>query len=363
MSGMWLPRRPEDVTAQWLGIALRHRFPDLTVERVDVVEVIPGTATKIRLRASYSGPGPHPPESLCIKGGFDRRWYRLAAGSVVKRLRLMDVGRAYQLEADFYKHVAPTMDAVLPNCWFAEANPASGQGIVILDDLAEVGVSFGDPTKAWSVDRVAAALEVQAAWHAATVGKPLNSYPWLPRESIIGELTPIMFSSVHWNSHFRFPQAPSLPSPLDDRRLVRAAIMRMWERHAREAICLTHGDAHIGNTYTTADGRPTFLDWQAVCQGPPLDDVAYFVTGALETADRRACERDLLSHYLRALAAYGGPVPSADEAWRAYRCYSLHGILWAVTPPMMQSRANVAAMTARHAAAILDLDGFGAISE
>ncbi|WP_319447741.1 MULTISPECIES: phosphotransferase [unclassified Mycobacterium] len=362
MSKVRLPRGPEELTADWLTAALRPRLPDIEVERLDIVEVIPGTATKIRVRVGYAGtPGARPPESLCIKGGFDQRWYRKGAGSVVKRLGLMDVARAYQLEAAFYHHIAPTMTATLPNCWFADADD-SGQGIVILDDLVEAGVSFGDPTMPWSVDRVAAALEVQAAWHAATMGKPPSEFPWLPRKSIIGGLTPILFSAVHWNTHFRFPRAPSLPSPLDDRRVVRAAITRMWERHAREAICLTHGDAHVGNTYTAADGRPTFLDWQAVCLGPPLDDVAYFVTGALEPADRRASERELLGHYLRALAAHGGAAPGPNEAWRAYRCYSVHGLLWAVTPPMMQSRANVAAMTERHAAAIIDLDGLRAVS-
>jgi len=276
---------------------------------------------------------------------------------------LMDAGRAYQLEAAFYSRMAPTINAPLPTCWFADADSQSGQGIVILDDLVEAGVSFGDPTQPWPVDRVAAALEVQAAWHAATWDKPRSGNPWLPRTSIIGGLTPILFSPLHWNTHFRFPLSPSLPSPLDDRRLVRAALTQMWDRHAREAICLTHGDAHLGNTYITADGQPTFLDWQAVCLGPPLDDVAYFVTGALETAERRACERDLLRHYLRALVAHGVAVPSLEEAWTSYRCYSVHGILWAVTPPIMQTRINVRAMAERHAAAIIDLDGLHAVTE
>lgn len=363
MSRVRLPREPEEITAEWLSTALRDRFPDITVERVDIVEVIPGTATKIRVHAVYVDTPDHPPQSLCIKGGFDRRRHRTVAGAVVKRLGLMDVGRAYQLEAAFYNRMAPTMNAPLPNCWFADADNESGQGIVILDDLVEAGVSFGDPTEPWPVDRVAAALEVQAAWHAATWHKPRSGYPWLPRTSIIGRLTPILFSPLHWNTHFRFPLSPSLPSPLDDRRLVRAAVTQMWDRHAREAICLTHGDAHLGNTYIAADGQPTFLDWQAVCLGPPLDDVAYFLTGALETADRRACERDLLRHYLRALTAHGAAAPSQDEAWNSYRCYSVHGILWAVTPPMMQTRINVRAMAERHAAAIIDLDGLHAVSD
>jgi len=358
---MPLPVAPEEITAEWLTTAMRTRVPDIMVERVEIVEVIAGTATKIRVRASYAeGQNGSPPQTLCIKGGFDTRLYRKMATAVVKRLRLMDTARAYQLEAAFYNDLAPAVKAPLPRCWFAGADSASGQGIVILDDLAAAGVSFGDPTVPWSVDRVAAALEVQAAWHAATWERPRDAYPWLPATSIIGELTPILLSAVHWKTHFVQRHSPSLPPPLNDRRRVRDALMRMWSRHASEAVCLTHGDAHLGNAYVDERGQPTFFDWQAVCFGPPLDDVSYFVTGALEISDRRAHERDLLRHYLAALTAHGVRAPTEDEAWQAYRRYSLHGILWAVTPPMMQSRANVRAMAERHAAAILDLDALQA---
>lgn len=363
MSRVGLPREPEEITSEWLSTALRPRFPYITVERVNIIEVIPGTATKVRVRVVYAGGPDHPPQSLCVKGGFDRRWHRRVGAAVVKRLGLMDAGRAYRLEAEFYNHMAPTISAPLPKCWFAAADIERGQGIVVLDDLVEAGVSFGDPTRPWSVDRVAAALEVQASWHAATWHTPRSNYPWLPRTSIIGGLTPILLNSLHWNTHFRFPLSPLLPSPLNDRRLVRAALTQMWDRHAREAICMTHGDAHLGNAYITADGQPTFLDWQAVCLGPPLDDVAYFVTGALETADRRSCERDLLRHYLRALTAHGVAAPSWEQAWNSYRCYSVHGILWAVTPPIMQNRIAVRAMAERHTAAIIDLDGLHAVTE
>jgi hypothetical protein len=364
MSSLPLPSAPEEITAEWLTAALRERVPEIAVERVEIVQIIPGTATKIRVRASYGdGHDWFPPETLCIKGGFDKRLYRKAATALVKRLHLMDTARAYQLEAAFYNDLAPAVKAPLPRCWFAGSDSASGQGIVVLDDLTAAGVSFGDPTRPWSVDRVAAALEVQAAWHAATWQRSRDAYRWLPPASIIGELTPILLSSIHWNTHFRHPRSPSLPPPLNDRRRVRAALAQMWRRHASEAICLTHGDAHLGNAYVDQHGQPTFFDWQAVCFGPPLDDVAYFVTGALQTADRRAHERDLLRHYLAALTSQGIEAPTEEEAWRAYRCYSLHGILWAVTPPMMQSRNNVRAMAERHVAAILDLDALQAVSD
>jgi aminoglycoside phosphotransferase (APT) family kinase protein len=148
---------------------------------------------------------------------------------------------------------------------------------------------------------------------------------------------------------------------LQDRRAVVAAFDHMWERHRAEAACLSHGDAHIGNAYLDADRQPTFFDWQGVCIGPPLDDVSYFITGALSIADRREHERALLRHYLAALSTAGAPVPGFDDAWHAYRCYALHGFLWVVTPPLMQPWRNVSAMADRHIAAILELETLSAL--
>lgn len=60
-------------------------------------------------------------------------------------------------------------------------------------------------------------------------------------------------------------------------------------------------------------------DWQATMAGGWAYDVAYLVGSACEPEDRRAWERELLEHYLRALAASGGAAPPFEEAWLRYR--------------------------------------------
>ena len=357
------PRTVGEITPQWLTRALRTRTPGITVQDVELVEAIWGTATKLRIRATYSDQPEvgGPPRGLCVKGGLDKRWRVKAVNAAVRRLTRFDAAGAYRLEAEFYERLAPVLAAPLPRCWSAEVDAGTGQGLVVLDDLVAAGATFGDPTVAWEVDRVAAALEVQAAWHAASWGLRRNEYPWLPAIPIVRELTPILLSAVHWNTHFRRRQAPALPVELQDRRAVVAAFDHMWERHRSEAACVSHGDAHIGNAYLDADRQPTFFDWQGVCIGPPLDDVSYFITGALSIADRREHERALLRHYLAALSAAGAPVPGFDDAWHAYRCYALHGFLWVMTPPLMQPWRNVSAMADRHLAAILELETLSAL--
>ena len=358
------PRSVGELTPQWLTRALRARTPGITVEDVEIVEAIWGTATKVRIRATYAevADSAGPPRALCVKGGLDKRWRMKAGNAAVRRLTRFDAAGAYRLEAEFYDRLAPVLAAPLPRCWSAEVDAATGQGLVVLDDLVAAGARFGDPTVAWEVDRVAAALEVQAAWQAGSWGLQRSAYPWLPASPIVRELTPILLSAVHWNTHFRRRQAPALPVELEDRRVVAAAFDAMWRRHRDQAACLSHGDAHIGNAYLDADRQPTFFDWQGVCIGPPLDDVSYFITGALSTADRRAHERSLLEHYLAALSAGGAPAPTFEVAWQAYRSYALHGFLWAVTPPLMQPWCNVRAMADRHIAAILELETLSALS-
>ena len=312
-----------------------------------------GTATKVRVRASYSGlgvDGSAPPNALCIKGGFDAS------------TRDLGTARAYRIEAGFYDELAPALELRVPRCWFAAADPDRGQGVLVLDDLAGAGATFGQPTEPWSVDRVAAALEVLAALHAGTRGTAAEPPAWLPPHSIIRDVTPLLLSAERWEAHFADPQAPVVEGQLADRERVLDALRRMWELHEEQSSCITHGDAHLGNTYVDPDDRPAFLDWQAVCRGPGVDDVAYFVTGALLPENRRASERELLDHYLAALASHGGVTPDRDQAWRDYRRYALHGFLWAVTPAVMQPPESVRAMAERHLVAIEELGSLDQLS-
>jgi hypothetical protein len=48
-----------------------------------------------------------------------------------------------------------------------------------------------------------------------------------------------------------------------------------------------------------------FVDWQTVAVGPWVHDVNYFLVSALDVPDRRVHDRDLLGHYLKALATFG----------------------------------------------------------
>ncbi|MDT7628441.1 MAG: hypothetical protein QOI50_371 [Pseudonocardiales bacterium] len=338
-----LPFDVKELTPEWFSAALSIDSPGTEVAAVEVSHIIWGTATKVLVRLDYAArPADGPPERLCVKGCFDTALLELG------------MGPAYSAEAHFYASVAPAIAIPAPRSWYARTNPDQQQGILVLDDLAATGCSFGDPTEPWHPDRVAAGLEVLAGLHAATAGADRARYPWLAPQAPVRAVADMFFTPEYWDNHFGGPDGPPIPDDLRDMKRVLAAFRRLWELEDSAPRAISHGDPHIGNTYIDADGRPAFLDWQGICANPPLDDVAYWIAGALTVEDRRAQERALLDHYREALTAAGSTPTSPDQMWQDYRRQHLHGFLWSLTGPRMQPRERVFAMSERHVAAIED---------
>jgi hypothetical protein len=339
-----LPRTPDELTSEWLSAALGR-----TVESVGIVDVIWGTATKVFLAPKYAL-GQDGPERICAKGGFDAR------------LAGFGLGDAYTLEAQFFANLAPTLDIPLPACYYAEAEGGGEQAVVLLEDLNETGVRFGEPTAPWTVDAVASALEVLAALHGQTWGSTRPKLgDWIEVGSrSVRTTAQVLLGAEHWAAQRALEGGPSLPAE-SKREGYLQAFRKLWELGDAADLCVAHGDAHIGNTYVDSRARPGFVDWQCVCLGPWSYDVAYFVGGALEINDRRRSERDLLRHYLQALVVAGGPALDDEAAWLDYRRHALHGFLWVLTPPVMQPLERINTMAQRHLAHIEDLESLVAI--
>jgi hypothetical protein len=347
-----LPRVVEELTPEWLTAALGERSPGTVVESAAVESVIWGTATKVFLTVRYSGRREGgPPEALCVKGGFQDELRAVA-------------GVGYRQEAAFYRDVAPTLSGVpLPRCWYAGVDENGDQGLVVSDDLRVQQVSFGRAGLHYTVDEVAAALEVQAAWHAQTWGAT-DLPAWLTVGSPFFRhaMAQMFFQPDHWARMLELPQTSCLPDELTDRERVAAGLRAQYAREDAAVPCLAHGDAHIGNTYRVpGELAPRFLDWQVLGRNPWSVDVAYFMVGALTVADRQREEERLLRHYLEVLAGNGAPAPDFDTAVDACRAHHLHGVIWAFCPPEMQDPEDCAEMARRHVQAAVDHDTLGVL--
>jgi hypothetical protein len=114
----------------------------------------------------------------------------------------------------------------------------------------------------------------------------------------------------------------------DPQRLVRLYdALAMHEQGHPRARCIVHGDSHVGNSFVRADGQRVWLDWQLVRKGQPWRDVTYLMLGGLTIGERRASERNLLSHYRESLLATGAKnVIDLEHIWAEYRRWPIYGM-------------------------------------
>jgi len=349
-----IPDTIEGLTASWLTQAIGQRCPGLTVTSATVDRVIWGTSTKVLMPIEYTGPRDcELPQRLCVKGEFDER---------VRNSLTTVTMTGTQVEAQFYNDVAPRLGIPMPRHWFGGSKP--GMGVLILDDLAALGATFGDPVRPWPPERVARALEILAALHASTWDRRFEGIAWLGIGSpTLRQYSEFLMSEAHWQTHFTQPDAFKLPRALSDRQQALNALRAMWRYDDQHAHCLVHGDAHLGNTCVAAGGQPFFIDWA----GPSIShwalDVSYFIAGSLTVADRRSHERDLLQHYGRQLRERGGPQLQEGAVWDDYRRHQLHGMCWSTLPSTLQSPENVDAMAERYTCAMLDHDSIQLLAQ
>lgn len=346
-----LPQDLKGLNSEWLSAALSCHYPGVEVTAAEVDGVIAGTASKVRLRLEYNQAGRQSglPPTLYAKGGFHGARQRELARD------------GYEREVAFFNTYALQLKGLeIPRCYFAATDGA--QAIVLLEDLTARGAHFGRATEPVSSDTAAATLEWLASLHGRYWNRPPKTaapqrWPGIIREVIDGFLTPEV-----WEAMIARPVATSVPDAMRDPKRVRGALLAMWDAFTDAQRTFIHGDAHLGNMYFLADGSPGFLDWQSPMWGPPMDDVTYFLIGALSVEDRRRHERELLKHYLSCLGAIDGvDAPSFDQAWLAYRRQVMHGFMWVATPPEMQPDEIVAANTVRFCTALSDLETLDAL--
>lgn len=348
------PTSVEDLSAAWVTRALEAANPGLHITRATQERVVWGSATKVFFRIEYVSPGaPGPREDrICIKGAFDDRLRNYCDLSVI-----------FTTEAAFYRDIAPRLDFRLPRCWLAIENRA--EGIVALEDLGARGAEFLQASDHCTADQVAQILDILARLHATGWGWKAGALPWITLgNSLHRDGYPRLMAEDRFYKLTQRPEIrPFLLPELSDHRTVLAALAELWRQDDRSAsLCLSHGDAHLGQTYIEADGHCALLDWQCVCILPWAKDVANYICSALTVPDRRAFARELVEHYLRELHNCGGPALDRDQAWHDFRKQVLGGMIWTVITEEMQPIKSIATMSERYLAAIADLKPLDALA-
>ncbi|OAL27834.1 hypothetical protein AYO20_09687 [Fonsecaea nubica] len=334
-----LPATVDEITLEWIQDKLNPHIKSCTPR-----DTIVGTATKVILDLEYDDDIEHTdhlPASICVKGGF------------TADLHSWGTRKAYVREADFFARLAHELDMILPEAYFAATNTTQGQGIVVLQDLAANKCVFGEVTEPYTVTQVKSGLEQLARLHGTTWALKSPETAWLETADVLRDVMKVLLTDRVWYGYLTGENAlPEFPEHMKDLQRMKRAFQALWDLSGPQ--CAIHGDPHVGNTFKTPRGDVAFLDFQNVQMGASMHDVAYFLTGSLDIEERRQSERRLLASYLKALHSAGGPCLTIDDVWDDYRCHQLHGFLWAFTPPEMQTRERVRAVSLRHFAAVAD---------
>lgn len=350
-----LPVTVEGVTADWLTAAMRQRAPNVTIRGAEVVDAVFTTCSKIRLRLDRdeAAVAAGIPELVIVKGGFEQH--------------ARNLDHMHLREVRGYRDVYPEVPLPHPACYFADFDPETRQGIIIMEDLVAKGVEWCHATKPQSYDQVARRLSALAAFHARTWDSPAikPGGKWADLVDFFDVMRDFFedkSSPENWQRFITSPRGVAVSKRFHDRDWM----IESWNKVTRygQALpqCVLHGDVHTGNLYIDTDGTPGFLDTLA-SRGPGMLEVSYHISAAVDVADRAGWEGPLVRHYLEELKRSGADAPSLDEAMRQYGIFLIYGLfIWLTTESKYQPEIVNTANSARVSQAMLDHDTMRLIS-
>jgi len=345
-------RRPEELTAEWLGTALRTG--PIASFRIDPIGTGQMSESR-RIAIEYADDRDSGPRSVVLK---------TAAADENSRAAGVGLG-IYEREVRFYSELAPRIGGPLAECHLAVLEPTEGWFTLLLEDLAPA--VQGDQIAGCSVEEARLAIHELARLHAPVFGdSQLGATPWLNQESpltqaLLTQLLPPFFE--HYGERVAEEHREVC------RRFV--ASLDGWAADRRPPLGLVHGDYRLDNMLfgaATAPRRFVAVDWQTVAWGPVMTDVSYFLGSALPAAERRAHEQALVREYHDALHAHGVRGFDWEACWDGYRRQSFLGVLMTVAPAMLverTERGDEMFMTSlgRFAQQVLDLDALELLPE
>lgn len=311
-----IPEGPAGYTAGWMRGALAAAgapgAAGLAAVEVDERFAddrgIGGQVVRVRLRYADGAP-PDAPASVVAK--MPSAYEDTRRGGVFLSLP--------ERELRFYRELAPAVPLRTARCWYADIDGDGDNFVLLLEDLG--ALPAGDDEAGASPADAGRVVADAAALHAAWWRSPrFETLPWLPPFGVRALLWQRNFATA-WRTG-REAVARLLPPellPLGEaltRRLAAAT-----RRLARRPPTLLHGDLRLDNLFFPLDEEQPIaaVDWSNLATGPGAYDLAYFLSTALDPAERRARERDLLRRYLDALAEHGVEEAAFGATFDDYR--------------------------------------------
>jgi hypothetical protein len=348
--------RPDDSTPDWLTVEWLSEILGAEVAALRSERIGDGLVG-LNLRVVIDTPDASAPTSVVLK------LPSLDATSRATGIAL----RNYEREVKFYAQIATTVDIRVPACHHGSWDEATGDFVLVLEDMAPA--AQGDQVAGCDVDTARSAVVELARLHAPRWDDPtLYEFEFLQRRS--GPDDGAQLAGL-WEL-FLPGFTATYGGRLDTRQRgvldAFGARLAEWVEGRQGPLAVTHGDYRLDNLLfaTPAGGPPvTAVDWQTPGHGGPVGDLAYFLGAGLVPAARREAEAELVEAYRAALAA-GGVDVDADWLWGQYRRDAFGGVIMAVVASQVvgeseRSEAMFAAMATRHLQTCVDLDSLDAL--
>ncbi len=355
-----LPKTSDDITPEWLNEVLDGSVTGgakvASIDKEIIGEGAGFVGEITRLSLTYDGNAASALASLIAKLPTRDEAFRNLANMV----------NLYEREIRFYEQIADDVPLRTPEMYFSHADSATGDHVLLLEDLAPGRV--GDQLATCSIDEAKLALRTLARLHAAFWNSPrLKEFEWMP-----GADDPTLIGLISMMYERSWPifverygdQVPPEIFPIGEK------FGQKFTELAKEIeggpLTITHADYRLDNMFfDLADGSPiAIIDWQLTQRGPALGDVTYFLAGNLTPEVRREHETDLVRVYHEALVKHGVEDYDYETCAEDYRRAALLLFIFVVTNQEdfaiedYNERAQnlMSAMLERYMTAILDLN-------
>lgn len=296
-----LPLTPQQITAPWLSTVLGE-----TIEAVTLVDAHAGTTGRAVIDISHNSK--HLPQRLFVK---------LPPTDEMQRHFVVSTGMGRN-EVLFYRHLSQEVPLRVPHAYYAGANEAGTQYIMLLEHLEDTGCTFRNARNRYGEGYLKEVLTVFAKMHGAYWDSPRFSadLAWVTPPGRHEIAVPLIQEALQRHGG----DMPPVFTEMANLYIQEAdAVHQLWEKGTPTLI---HGDVHDGNFFYDED-QPGLLDWAIASRGPAMRDVAYFLTGSI-TPEHQHWVRPLVEFYLQELGKYCTQPPGIDEIWQQFQWHAAY---------------------------------------
>jgi len=342
---------PDQVTPEWLQSVFQHA--GVEVPRVSMVKSSPigsgNLSVTCRSVITYNANAERAVGSVICK---------LTSG-IAAAVEIAASQNVYQREAAVYDFIGTEPPFATPRCYWSNAG-ADGRTLnLVLEDLSERTRAVSQVAGCTPAEARAVGAEL-ARLHAAYWSDPrLDQADWLLDRQATAERAGEVqrAAAAMFRQRYAGRIADECLAAIDHFAANAEAVISSVPR----GQTLVHGEPRVDNVlFEDLDSghRAWLIDWQFADRGSPMFDLAYFLAGSLDPADRRAVEHELIASHQAAIAAVdpGYSLDQAKEEFRACLPIALHfsaGAVLAIPPGEAEDKL-LCTLVERNVAALKD---------